>query len=106
GQRLDRAFEQGLVGRTQATGLGGGGLRESRVGAAAAPALDFARRLDPGADRRATFAGRRVRPQFRGRQARYLDVQVDAVEQRAGDPRAVALDLVGGAAAASGQVAG
>src|SRR3546814_17651066 len=43
---------------------------------------------------------------FRSRQARHVDVQVDAVQQRAGNAAAVAVDHDGAAAAAAGEVAG
>jgi hypothetical protein len=81
-------------------------LIEMRVAAAGALPLHFACADDTGADDVAGFAGRCVGPQFRGREARDFEVQVDAFEQRAGDLAAVAQDRVGVAAAAAGGIAG
>ena len=50
--------------------------------------LELARAGDPGGDPGARLAGRR-RAHLGGGERRHLDVQVDAVEQRARDPRLV-----------------
>ena len=82
-------LEQGLVTigeRAVALGLG---LANRRIGLAGASLLPIARGHHPRADRQRVLAARRIAAHFVRRQARHRDLQVDAVEQRPGQARAV-----------------
>src|SRR5207248_5237633 len=68
-------------------------------------ALADARGLDPRAHRRRGLLGRGVVGERGDGHARHLDVEVDAVEERPRDARAVAVDEGWRAAAAAGVVA-
>ena len=99
-------FEEPPQGGIQLAVLAHQGAAEVRVGHPGARQLHLARGHHATAHGGAAFwrgtgtaAGHPVRP-------RDLDVQVDAVEQRAGQPAPVALNLVRGAAAAPAAVAG
>ena len=61
--------------------------------------LDLSGVGDPFADHCRGFAGDRVRGEFAEIDERNLDMDVDAVEQGAGDLLAVVFDLADGAAA-------
>ena len=82
-QQVDGVFQHRLIVRREAAHGIGAGLIEMRVAASGALYLYFARADDACTHDLAGFAGRRIGTQFRGRQSRDFDVQVDAFEQRA-----------------------
>jgi hypothetical protein len=79
---------------------------ELRVDGAATPKLDGARRDDALAHPRAALGRRALALGQKLLRPHDLDLQVDAVQQRAGDARAVAADLFCGAVAQAAGVAG
>jgi len=105
-QAVDGVFQQRFVARLQAAVAQGLAVAELAVGAAGARQLALPRLLHPGAHGGAAFAGGGIGAQRLWRQARYVHVQVDAVQQRTGDARAVAADAVVAAAATAAGVAG
>lgn len=103
---VDGTLQQALVGRYEravARQLAGA---EQRIGFAGARELALARGDHALAHGGAGLARRRVVGQRGGRLARHLDLDVDAVQQRAGDPAAIARHQVRRAAAAAGGIAG
>ena len=100
-QQVDRVLEHRLVVRRESADGLGLRLIEAGVEPARTPQLGCAGADDAAADRLAGFARWRVGTQFGRRQARDVEVQVDAFEQRAGDLGAIALDRIGVAAAAA-----
>lgn len=103
GQAFAGSFQPSLVVRGQPTVGAQAGQVEKRIGHALARHLDVPGRRDPGSGR-----GRVVSGQCRCVQGGGLagdgDVQVDAVQQRAGELSPVALDLLRGAPAAAAGV--
>ena len=104
-QALHGTLEQGLVACLEPAMGHGFRLAHPRIRFAAARLLARARGDDAGLDGGRAFAVRRIGPEFMRRQSRYVHMQVDTVQQGAGQPAAVAPHQVGPAAAAAARVA-
>ena len=94
-QPANRLFEQAATGGIQAGHLFQAGLPEAGIGLAAAGQLPPARGNDACPDLFRRFRAGAFGEQFILRQARHLDMQVDAVQERTGQARAVAGDGFG-----------
>src|SRR5690606_1025972 len=103
-EALDGTVEQGLFARFELALALDRAVAEPGVGLAAARELARARGGDPRRDRRARFAGL-CGAQLGMRDARHFEFQVDAVEQRARQARAVPCDRIRRAAAAARHIA-
>jgi hypothetical protein len=97
-KQVDRVLQHRLIVRRESAD----GIRlrlvQPRVDATRALLLPCPRLHHAFAHRVAGFAGRRIGTQFRRRQSRDFEMQVDAFEQWAGDLAAIAQDRVGVAA--------
>ncbi len=105
-QQVDRVFEHRLILRRESAHRVRLRLIQMRVAASGTLSLHLARTDHTCAYHIAGFTRRCVGAQFRWRESRNFEVQVDAFEQRAGDAAAVARDRIGMAAAATGGIAG
>lgn len=104
-QAFHRLFEHGLVGGGQHAIAQGLSRVEAGVGGTGALQLAGTCLRYAGLHGGAVFGGRSIAAQFGRWQPWHLQLQVDAVQQRAGDACAVAGDRVGRAAAAATAVA-
>lgn len=95
GQRL---FEQRGAGGVGLAVLVDLTVRQLSVGSALARQLPRTRRADAGGDERRRFAVGRILQVCCGQRGDF-DLQIDAIEQRAGNPQAVTRDLIGRASA-------
>lgn len=102
---LDGAIEQAVFGLSQGAVAFGLTIAEPGIGFAAAGQLAIAGGSDPGANNGRGFAAA-AGTQFGVIDARHLEFQINPVKQRAGDPRAVAIDLIRRASTASAWIAG
>jgi hypothetical protein len=97
-QQVDRVLQHRLIVRREPADGVGLRLVQPRVDATGALQLPRPRLHHALAHGVTGFTRRRVGTQFRRRQSRDFEMQVDAFEQRAGDLAAVAQDRVGVAA--------
>ncbi len=87
---VQRAFEQGSIARRQCAVTLHFAMRERGIRLARTPNLQIARGDHASAHTRTGLAARAARAEFDQRHARYLDLQIDAIEERTGDARTVA----------------
>lgn len=104
-EALDGAIKQVVLGLAECAIALGFAVAEPGVRFARARQLTLPRSGDPGADNGRGLAAA-ARTQFRVIDPRNFELQINAIEQRPGDSRSIAIHLIGRTAAAPVGIAG